>query len=538
MSEACSAPGGPANPLEQLRLSCAAAGERARRLGRPVLAAAARSRPWVDPFVAVAAGRADARALWLDQGTGLALVGHGRAWTQQADGAAPCASLASAWSALVADAVLPPPDRDGIEPRHSAQVPALPLALAGLAFDPARPQLESQPSDRPDEWSHFAAAELVVPEHLLVIGRRRSWSVAHALVGPQQDPDRLALELARRWWAPGPFWPSHLAVTSAVPGLDQDPGRAGSEDAAPAIGRQHDGSRAWHDAVEAALAEIHAGRLEKAVLARRHRLKLDHAPSIDTILRRLASQTSGAVIFAVGRGPDWFIGATPEHLIGLAGRRLEVSCLAGSRRRGAAVETDEAEAEALLTDPKERHEHAIVVRFLSDCLRPLCTQLDIPGRPGILRTPAVQHLSSPIRGLVRPGVGLLDLADRLHPTPATCGTPRAEALDLIRRHEGFNRGWYAGSLGFVDAAGGGDLAVAIRSALLRPGAHHSANHLEANHLEAMVYAGGGIVAGSDLECEHRETCIKAEAMLDALTQTHDRADRTCDRASGARAVPA
>jgi len=186
----------------------------------------------------------------------------------------------------------------------------------------------------------------------------------------------------------------------------------------------------------------------------------------------------------------------------LTGRRVEVSCLAGSRRRGRDAESDAAEGMALLADPKERHEHALVVDALRARLEAVCDELRCASRPSLLRMPNVQHLHTHASGVVWDKRSLLDLVEMLHPTPATAGAPREPALELIRGTENFPRGWYAGVVGWLGPSGG-EAVVAIRSALLRG-------------TEAVLYAGCGIVADSEPSQEYRESCLKLEPMLWAL----------------------
>jgi salicylate biosynthesis isochorismate synthase/menaquinone-specific isochorismate synthase len=141
--------------------------------------------------------------------------------------------------------------------------------------------------------------------------------------------------------------------------------------------------------------------------------------------------------------------------------------------------------------------------MLTAALGEVCEQVDAPGEPTLMRLRNVQHLFTPLRGTVRGDAGVLDLVGRLHPTPALGGQPREAALAWIREREGLDRGWYGAPVGWVDARGQGEFAVAIRSALV-------------GRYEASLFAGAGIVAASDPEREERETNIKLRAMLGAL----------------------
>ncbi|MGH7961687.1 MAG: isochorismate synthase, partial [Candidatus Binatia bacterium] len=157
-----------------------------------------------------------------------------------------------------------------------------------------------------------------------------------------------------------------------------------------------------------------------------------------------------------------------------------------------------------LADPKEQHEHALVVRALQEALAPLCARLTIPNAPVLRLMPNVQHLHTPVTGVMHERGDLLRLVERLHPTPACGGLPRQPALELVRAYEKFNRGWYASPVGWIDGQGNGEFVVAIRSALLVGNT-------------AVLHAGCGIVAGSDPEREYQESCWKLKPMLWALS---------------------
>jgi isochorismate synthase len=263
------------------------------------------------------------------------------------------------------------------------------------------------------------------------------------------------------------------------------------------------GREDWLDAVRSLTDSIAEGEAEKVVLARRLDIRAEHPFVVEVVIERLRERYPGCTIFAVRRGDACFLGATPETLVRLDGETVRTDCLAGSARRGASEEEDDALGQALLADDKERREHAIVARALTEALSSVCAEVRAAETPGLRRMANVQHLHTPIEATAADGVHILDLVERLHPTPATGGLPRDRALCLIREHESFSRGWYAGPLGWLDADGNGEFAVALRSALVRGN-------------EASLFAGCGIVRGSDPEREYQESKIKLEAMLWAL----------------------
>ena len=179
---------------------------------------------------------------------------------------------------------------------------------------------------------------------------------------------------------------------------------------------------------------------------------------------------------------------------------MRADALAGSTARGSTPDEDHALGTALLADPKELQEHAFVVRALREALAPDCLALTLPAEPTLVRMPNVQHLHTPVDGVLRRDACILDLVERLHPTPAVGGVPQGTILERIRACEEFDRGWYAGPVGWVDARGGGDFAIAIRSALM--------TSLAAGPSGVRLYAGCGIVAASDPEAEYRELRLK------------------------------
>jgi len=262
----------------------------------------------------------------------------------------------------------------------------------------------------------------------------------------------------------------------------------------------------YRNLVARALDEIAAGELEKVVLARSVELSGRRAMSCAQLLRSLLDLQQDSATFAVGRAADTFLGSTPERLVALSARQVASAALAGSARRGRNPAEDAALGRALVESKKEQEEHAIVVRAIRAALEECCDAVHAPESPSLRPLEGIQHLETEFVARLRGGEAtLLDLAGRLHPTPAVGGSPGPASLDFIRAHEAIDRGWYAGPVGFIDARGGGELRVALRSALLRPE-------------EAHLFAGSGIVAGSDPDAELRETRLKLAALLTPLME--------------------
>jgi menaquinone-specific isochorismate synthase len=257
----------------------------------------------------------------------------------------------------------------------------------------------------------------------------------------------------------------------------------------------------WEHAVEVALDDIAAGRYEKVVLAREVLVEADTPFEPRAVLRRLRSQQPGCILYA----DAGFVGATPELLVRRTGAAFECRPMAGTAPGSVATEV----AARLSASGKDAREHRFVVDAIRDALAPVSGRIEVPNTPVVEHFGSLAHLVTPIRGTLAHGrdVGTepsaLELARRLHPTPAVGGTPTDAALDAIRRLEPFDRGPYAGPVGWVDARGDGAFAVALRGA-------------ELDGTRALLRAGAGIVAGSDPESEWAETVLKFDPMLRAL----------------------
>jgi isochorismate synthase len=244
--------------------------------------------------------------------------------------------------------------------------------------------------------------------------------------------------------------------------------------------------------------------VDKVVLARAHTVPAIGVDPVE-VVRRLAQAYPSCTVFAIDYAGVCFIGATPERLVSLHHGTASTMALAGSFARGATPREDQAQAERLLHNPKERAEHAFVVRALRDGLAGdgLCTRIMADAEPRVRTLANVQHLFTPIRGQVAPGRGVLDLVQSLHPSPAVGGVPRQQALELIRHEERLDRGWYAGAIGWLDSQAEGEFVVGIRSALLRQDT-------------ATLFAGCGIVADSNAAAEFAESEWKLRPMRAAL----------------------
>ena len=273
---------------------------------------------------------------------------------------------------------------------------------------------------------------------------------------------------------------------------------------------------AWGELVAGAVARIADGALGKVVLARRVDVTANRPFVTSDVLSRLLALYPTCMVFRVGG----FLGASPELLIERRGAHVASHPLAGTIGRSGDLATDETLIAGLLASPKERREHAYVIDDLRRTLGPVCESLDVPDKPTVLELRNVSHLATRLSGVlsagpepsgarpVHPGLRVpsaLQLVAEVHPTPAVGGTPTDEAVAYIGAVEGFDRGRYAGPVGWMDARGDGNWAIGLRSA-----------YVAGDH--ATMYAGVGIVAGSRPGTELQETQLKLQALLAALVR--------------------
>ena len=258
----------------------------------------------------------------------------------------------------------------------------------------------------------------------------------------------------------------------------------------------------WSRAVGWALERIRAGEVEKVVLARSRVARVPHSWDLVrafTALRETYPECYRYLFWDDSGGV--FLGASPERLVSLREGQVQADAVAGTARLGEGGGSDAARA--LLDDPKERREHEVVVREVLAALRAVCPDATAPPQPTLLTLKRIAHLRTPVTATAARGIHVLDLVSRIHPTPAVAGTPRDEALKLIRVLEPRGRGWYAGPVGWMTPEGDGDFAVGIRSAFMRGD-------------RALLYAGAGIVAGSQPDREWEECEAKLRSIEDVL----------------------
>ncbi|NLJ54566.1 MAG: isochorismate synthase [Intrasporangiaceae bacterium] len=295
-------------------------------------------------------------------------------------------------------------------------------------------------------------------------------------------------------------WVTTMGVGSApeVPQLDA------SLPEQPIGIRFADGARSspeWATVVSAAVARIIDGDLDKVVLARDLEVQADSPIDARWLLARLAERYDNTWVFSV----DGLVGATPELLVRLDKGLVHSRVLAGTIRRTGDDEHDLALAGSLARSSKDLEEHEYAVRSVADALRPHCYSMNVPEAPFVLHLTNVMHLATDVAGVLGDRTTSLTLAASLHPSAAVCGTPTGKADAVIAEIEGMDRGRYAGPVGWMDANGDGEWGIALRCGVVEDDAR------------MRLFAGCGIVAGSDPEAELAESDAKFIPMRDALT---------------------
>jgi isochorismate synthase len=423
---------------------------------------------------------------WERPTEGYTLVGLGEAATCSASTPG---KIADQWRTLLQQALIYPSPETAVSNTQTPEL-AEPLGFGGFAFDIDREQTTL--------WQGFPNGLLILPEILIgVTSQTHAIVTVNVLVEPgvagkgiDQFQETAAEKLAHAEWRL-----SRLSSVLARPRPDIEMQQLSVRDL--------QSQSSWRGMVLAATAAIQQGAYRKVVLARSVEAQAPEPFAIARVLADLRSRYADAYVFALTRGGYTFLGASPERLACTKGRRVETMALAGSAPRSTLPEQDAWLGEELLQQEKTHDEHAIVVAMIREALAQLTTELYSPEQPQLLKLQNVQHLLTPITGELVKGAGVLQVVAALHPTPAVAGEPRAAALTAIREFESLDRGWYAGPIGWVGSDGSGEFAVALRSALI-------------SGRQATLFAGCGIVDGSDPDAEYLESCWKLQVMLQSL----------------------
>ena len=336
-------------------------------------------------------------------------------------------------------------------------------------------------------WSSFPPASMVMPELSICRDGEDAYLTVNAAVAPGRDAGD-ALDRLR----------ARLTGLRAEPLPMLDPLRIGRTEIESV---RTPGE--FESAVATAVGRIRGGALEKVVLAREVLLRAPGAYDSAAVFGALRELFPACFCFCCGTPEAAFLGASPELLVRRSGAGVSTVALAGSARRSSDPSVDDHLGERLLQSSKDRGEHAIVVRRIVRSLRRHAVWVEEGHEPELIKVANIQHLATPIHAQLAEPRSAIELAGMLHPTPAVGGEPWPAAGELIDELEGMDRGWYAGPVGWMDGTEDGEFCVGLRSALLRD-------------REAHLYAGVGVVAGSDPAAELDETEIKLQALLPLL----------------------
>ncbi|WP_309102916.1 isochorismate synthase [Microbacterium sp.] len=399
----------------------------------------------------------DAPLAWLRRGDGVVAVGGQTVASIQVPsgtGEPRASTIAAAWRRATADAAIDDP----------VGLPGSGLvAFGALTFD--------------EESS--AESVLIVPA--AIIGRHR-----------------------------GRTWLTRIRSSSYSPDTTFEPREYGPHWAGT-VGPGRQSTQGYQDSVRQALARIAGGELSKVVLARDLSGSIPAASDLRRLVRALSTGYPDTWTFAV----DGLIGASPETLVTVQNRTVTARVLAGTIGRGADADADTAASSSLASSTKDLDEHQYAVQSVLASLRPHTRTLAASEAPFLLKLPNLFHLATDVEGELADDGSALDLVGALHPTAAVAGTPTPAAIAAIRELEPFDRGRYAGPVGWVDAAGNGEWAIALRCAQFgTPPARRFAEYTDS--IPVTAYAGAGIVDGSDPETELLETRIKFRPLVDAL----------------------
>lgn len=424
----------------------------------------------ISPRAFLEAGHADFTGehfYWQNANQTLTLVGLGHAKVLMSDGDENrFTDISKRWKSLCGGLIKEEKDK-------------APILFGGFSFDPK--------SAKDSEWNGFPSAYFVVPSFQL-ISKDGETSVSINLITANENAvdefealrterDRL-IHMAQM----NEFIPSAKPTVVSLVEIEKEQ---------------------YMNAVEDVTAQIRNGEAEKVVIARSIKMNFEQEVSSVTALHHISNEQQESYHFGLQKDGQLFFGATPERLIEITNGRAYSACVAGSSERGKTAEDDRLLGEALLADRKNLEEHQYVVNMISDVFNEYCTDISMSSNPKLMKIRDIQHLFTPIEAKVEKDIDIFSFVEALHPTPALGGVPTNKSMDIIREEEQMDRGYYAAPIGWTDTEGNGEFAVAIRSALL-------------NGDCAYLYAGGGIVADSEVEKEYEETWVKFRPVLRAL----------------------
>jgi isochorismate synthase len=444
--------------------------------GRRTLVSVTKEVDVADPCAVVFASRLASERwfCWEQPDRGFALAGLGVAREAASRGEGRFAEVAEECQRLGRSAVFEGP--------RGLPAGAGPVWLGGFAFDPEGAGTAT--------WASLPPASLVLPEISLCRSGGHGFLTVNAVVGPGEDVEALGERLSARV--------AGLRFDDPLPLLDPHP-------TAHAEIRSARPPREFEAAVEAATARIGAGEMSKVVLAREVIVEAGAAHDPAAVFGAMREQFPACFCFCCGTPEAAFIGASPELLVRRSGASVSTVALAGSTRRSSDPAVDDHLGEQLLRSDKDCREQRIVAERIVRALRPHAVWVESAAEPEIVKVANIQHLATPVIAQLAEPHSAIEMAGLLHPTPAVGGEPWQPAARAIAELEEMDRGWYAAPVGWMDATEDGEFCVALRSALLRDRSAH-------------LFAGVGVVAGSEPAAELAETEVKLGALLPLLAE--------------------
>ena len=356
-----------------------------------------------------------------------------------------------------------------------------PILFGGFTFDPA--------NEVKGEWAAFPQSYFNVATYQFVMQNDTAYMTINYITTEDKDVAQVKMEQLRK---------ERDALIHAAQVIEVK-----TYDKPTMTSYVEPHKEAYLQSIKQVTDLIKANEAKKVVIARSLALQFEQSISSPQILSHVCNEQPESYLFGLEHEDMLFYGASPERLVKVDNGKAFSSCVAGSIKRGKTVEEDEQLGASLLNDAKNRGEHHYVVEMITETFKKNCSTYTVPNGPKLLKIRDIQHLYTPVEGQLKEEATILQLVKHLHPTPALGGVPREEAMDIIRTYEPMNRGLYAAPVGWLDADGNGEFAVAIRSAAL------------VNN-KAYLYAGGGIVADSEPQSEYEETLVKFRPMLRAL----------------------
>ena len=349
----------------------------------------------------------------------------------------------------------------------------LPLVIGGMFF----------PSHhKSDVWENFSSSDWYIPKYIFITNEHKSYIVLNFtnegnLNSTIDEMIKTAVELVERF---------NNSFTSEL--LCRKDNQSDND------------FKKWEKSITEILDGIAKNEFHKIVLSREVISTLSAVPSLEQIVDKLIYKFPECYNFLFRSGGSIFFGASPEKLLKIQESVLETDALAGSIQRGKTKEEDDIYAEQLLSSKKDLIEQKAVLDFVIKAISKHSSELEYDTQPIIRKLENIQHLWTPIKAKLKPGVPIFDIVKALHPTPAVCGVPCKKVIKFLEEHEPHHRGLYSGIIGWMNFDNEGEFAVGIRSALIKN-----------NKLYA--YSGCGIVKGSDAKTEFEESQLKLRTIL-------------------------